>query len=74
VHATGPHGIRVEQVNLDGRPMLCVTMRGVLVGRGHYATVAEALRALARIGIEPDDLEFDYSDPAPPDSGDPACE
>jgi hypothetical protein len=74
VHARGPRGIRIRQISLDGREMLCVTMRGVLVGRGYYATAAEALQALARIGIGADDLTFDYSEPEQPDADDTDCE
>jgi hypothetical protein len=62
VYATGPRGIRIEGISLNGRSTLRVTMRGVLIGHGHYTTVHEALAALARYGIGPDEIEFDDED------------
>jgi hypothetical protein len=74
MRVTGPRGLLIEQINLDGRAFLRVTMRGILIGRGHYTTIPAALAALKLWGIEPDDLVFDYSDPAEPDAEDLACE
>jgi hypothetical protein len=72
--ATGPRGILIEQISLNGRPTLRVTMRGALIGRGHYTSVPEALAALQLWGIDPDDLVFEYDTPASPHGEDPECE
>jgi hypothetical protein len=40
MRATGPRGILIEQIRLNSRSTLRVTMGGVLLGKGH-CTLAE---------------------------------